>query len=199
VEQKMDQSQPQITPTPTPPAVVPPAPLSAPITPAKQSSSTVAILACIVAVVAIAASGFTYMTAAAEVKKVKDTQATEVKALQDKIKKLEDTANYEELQVDKDRFQAVFLTSEQVYFGKITEVAKDTVKLENIYYLRNGQSDKAGNVTGGADMSLAKLGNELHGPDDVMFIERKNLEFWENLKDDSQVVKAIKEYEKNKQ
>lgn len=194
----MDESQPQITPTPTPPVVVPPAPLSSQIKPSKQSSTaSAAIFACVLAVVAIAASGFTYMTSVAEVKKVKDTQATELKKLEDTIKTLEDEAKYEELQVDKDRIQAVFLTSKQVYFGKITEVKKDTVKLENIYYLRNGEFDKSGAIIGGADVSLAKLGNELHGPDDVMYIERKNLEFWENLKDDSQVVKAIKEYEKN--
>lgn len=194
----MDESQPQITPTPTPSIVVPPAPLSSQIKPSKQSSTAgAAIFACVLAVVAIAACGFTYMTSAAEVKKVKDTQATELKKLEDTIKKLEDEAKYEELQVDKDRIQAVFLTSKQVYFGKITEVTKDTVKLENIYYLRNGEFDKSGAIIGGADVSLAKLGNELHGPDDVMYIERKNLEFWENLKDDSQVVKAIKEYEKN--
>ncbi len=196
----MDESQPQVTPTPTPPVVVPPAPLSSQVKQGKQSASSgAAVFACILAVIAIAASSFTYMTSAAEVKKVKDTQATETKALQDKVQKLEGEAKYEELQVDKDRIQAVFLTSKQVYFGKITEVTKDTVKLENIYYLRNGEFDKSGAIIGGADVSLAKLGNELHGPDDVMYIERKNLEFWENLKDDSQVTKAIKEYEKTKQ
>lgn len=196
----MDESQPAITPSPTPPVVVPPAPLSAQIKPTKQSSfNGAAVFACILAVVAIAASGFTYITAASDSKKTKDKQATEVKALQDKVKKLEDAANYEKLEVDKDRFQAVFLTSEQVYFGKITEVTKDTIKLENIYYLRNGQFDKSGNINAGTDVSLAKLGNELHGPDDVMYIERKNLEFWENLKNESQVVMAIKAYEKSNQ
>lgn len=196
----MEESQPATTPSPTPPIVVPPAPLSTQIKPTKQSPfNGAAVFACILAVVAIAASGFTYMTAASDSKKTKDKQATEVKALQDKVKKLEDAANYEKLEVDKDRFQAVFLTSEQVYFGKITEVTKDTVKLENIYYLRNGQFDKSGNINAGTDVSLAKLGNELHGPDDVMYIERKNLEFWENLKNESQVVTAIKAYEKANQ
>ena len=89
--------------------------------------------------------------------------------------------------VEKDKFQSVFLTGGQVYFGKITNITDTQVTLENIYYLRDNS---------GSDQSLVKLGSELHGPEDKMFIERKNVQFWENLKPDSQVAKAIADYEK---
>lgn len=51
--------------------------------------------------------------------------------------------------------------------------------------------------TEGQRISLAKLGNELHGPEDKMFINSDQLLFWENLKDDGQVAKAISDFVDN--
>ena len=104
--------------------------------------------------------------------------------------------------IDKGGFQAVFLKNEQVYFGKITKISETQITLTDIYYLRIGNG--GGGVSASdpnsptGDVSLTKLGNELHGPQDTMYIERKEVNFWENLKDDGQVAKAIAEYEKNK-
>ncbi|MBU2575853.1 hypothetical protein KKF64_02080, partial [Patescibacteria group bacterium] len=44
------------------------------------------------------------------------------------------------------------------------------------------------------ELSLVKLGNELHGPTDSMFINRDHVLFVEDLKDDSNVVQAIDNY-----
>jgi hypothetical protein len=126
----------------------------------------------------------------------KKVDKTEQANIEKRLSAIEEEDKYTEQQVDSDRFQAVFLSSGQTYFGKITEVTKDTIKLEDIYYLKSGTVDKAGNPTVGTDMSLVKLGSELHAPDDVMFIERKNISFWENLKNDGQVTKAINDYKK---
>ena len=99
--------------------------------------------------------------------------------------------------VKKDRYQAVFLTNGQVYFGKINKMTGDTFVLNDIYYLQQAadvqkQDDKE---TAGAQnqLTLAKLGKELHGPEDVMYIERSQVLFWENLTNDSQVVKTIQQ------
>ncbi len=108
-----------------------------------------------------------------------------------------------ESNIDKTVFQAVFLKSGQVYFGKITNLSDTQLTLEHIYYLKTGNADSAKSVTTSSpaaagpnsDVSLVKLGNEIHGPQDVMYIERKEVTFWENLKSDSQVSKAIKQYE----
>src|ERR1044071_7238063 len=93
---------------------------------------------------------------------------TQQTSTEKRIAAIEDAEKYTEKEVDKSRYQAVFLASGQVYFGKITEINKDTFKLEDIYYLKTGSVDKAGNPTAGADVSLVKLGKELHAPDDVM-------------------------------
>jgi hypothetical protein len=107
--------------------------------------------------------------------------------------------------VKKDKYQAVFLTSQdgQVYFGKLVAFNQSYYKLTDIFYVRvenkiqpEGQQ-QATNTAAQQSISLAKLGNELHGPDDEMFISKDKVLFWENLKEDGQVVKAIREYKKN--
>ena len=94
------------------------------------------------------------------------------------------------------QYQAVFLTNGQVYFGKVSDVNGDYVKLSDIYYLQVQQSvqpeDK--NKTDQSQVSLAKLGSELHGPEDSMHISRQQVLFWENLKNDGKVVQAINSY-----
>jgi hypothetical protein len=102
-------------------------------------------------------------------------------------------------QINKDKFQAVFLNSSdgQVYFGKLTVENKDYYKLTDIYYVRVQQVQPDKNTAAQQNISLAKLGSEIHGPEDVMYIRAEHVMFWENLKDDGQVVKAIQEYKKS--
>ena len=44
------------------------------------------------------------------------------------------------------------------------------------------------------NLSLVKLGNELHGPEDAMYINMDHVLFTEELKEDSRVVDAVKRY-----
>ncbi len=86
--------------------------------------------------------------------------------------------------VEADKLQAVFLQNGQVYFGHLKKAGGDYAVLENVYYLKT--------QTGGQTAAnLVKLGNELHGPEDAMFIPNNQIAFWENLRSDSQVTKAI--------
>lgn len=101
------------------------------------------------------------------------------------------------------QYQAVFLTNGQVYFGKISNVDASYVTVKDIYYLQVQQAvqpkdSKA--TTEQPQVSLAKLGGELHGPEDIMYISRDQVLFWENLKgeNDSKVTKAINEYKASK-
>jgi hypothetical protein len=102
-------------------------------------------------------------------------------------------------QINKDKYQAVFLNSSdgQVYFGKLSVQNKDYYKLTDIYYVRVQQVQPDKNTTATQNISLAKLGSEIHGPEDVMYIRSEHVMFWENLKNDGQVVKAITEYKKS--
>lgn len=105
--------------------------------------------------------------------------------------------NSEAKYLDKDKYQAVFLNGGQVYFGKVGSFNSKYMTLTDIYYLRVNQQVQPGATQSSNDVSLAKLGNELHGPEDEMVINRSEVQFWENLKNDGQVVKAITEYKKN--
>ena len=95
------------------------------------------------------------------------------------------------------QFQAVFLTNGQVYFGQLSSVDSSYVKLKQIYYLQVQQTVQPKDSTAAANnqqVSLAKLGGELHGPEDTMYISRSQVLFWENLKNDGKVAKAITDY-----
>jgi hypothetical protein len=101
-------------------------------------------------------------------------------------------------------YQAVFLTNGQVYFGKLANPNSDYPVLTDIYYLQVVQPPLQGQQNGQAaaatpqqQISLVKLGNELHGPVDEMHIAKAQILFYEDMKTDSQVVKAIQAYKAN--
>jgi len=97
--------------------------------------------------------------------------------------------------VDDTKLQAVFLNGGQVYFGDITHLKDDYLRLTNVYYLRVNQQVQPNNKQQAEqDISLVKLGCELHGPEDEMIINNDQVIFWENLKTDGQVAKAVKQY-----
>jgi hypothetical protein len=102
-------------------------------------------------------------------------------------------------QVEKARYQAVFLTNNQVYFGKINTFSDKAVVLTDVFYIETpNQNQNQSSATANTNYTLRKLGDsELHAPQDKMVINRDQVIFWENLKDSSQVVTKIKEYKKN--
>lgn len=108
-----------------------------------------------------------------------------------------DKGSNQQQHVKKDRMQAVFLNGGQVYFGNITDLGKDSLRMSNIYYLRVNQTvqpNQQQSTNNSNDISLVKLGCELHGPEDAMVINQSQVIFWENLKTDGQVAEAVKKY-----
>lgn len=105
--------------------------------------------------------------------------------------------------VDANKYQAVFLADGQIYFGKLTNVDNRYAELTDIYYLQVEQQQAEAPIEGQepvapqSRVSLAKLGDELHGPEDRMLINTDQILFWENLKDDGRVVEAITEFVNN--
>lgn len=103
--------------------------------------------------------------------------------------------------IDKGRYQAVFLSNGQVYFGKLQTYNGDYMKLNNIYYLQTKSAAASENPQATSDqdesnVQLIKLGSEIHGPDDEMIISKDQILFFENLKKDSQVSASIDKYNK---
>lgn len=108
-----------------------------------------------------------------------------------------DSADLSEAKANQ--YQAVFLNSAdgQVYFGKLSQLNNDYFKLSDIYYVRVTTVQPDDGTEAQQEISLAKLGSEIHGPEDAMYISKKDVMFWENLKEDGQVVTAIREYQEN--
>ena len=102
--------------------------------------------------------------------------------------------------IDGSKYQAVFFTNGQVYFGKLHTFNDEYMKLTDIYYLqtqsattedsKNPQqtSSDSGNPT------LIKLGSEIHGPEDEMIVSKDQVLFYENLKTDGKVAQSIEKY-----
>jgi len=94
-------------------------------------------------------------------------------------------------------YTAVFLANGQVYFGKVYGRTATTIDLRDVYYLAVNQNtiQPQQEATSNGQVSLIKLGDELHGPNDRMQITVPQVLFTESLKDDSKVVAAIAHYQ----
>lgn len=110
--------------------------------------------------------------------------------------------------IDENAYYAVFLSNGQVYFGHLNNITDEFPELDDIYYLQLNQQEQQAQVQPAEgeqaelqdqaqeqepELSLVKLGKELHGPEDKMVLNKAHILFYEKLKDDSNVVEAIKE------
>lgn len=97
--------------------------------------------------------------------------------------------------VEKNNYQAVFLDNGQVYFGKINSLNGSHLDLVNIYYLSVSDStETTEDAEAKQNVTLRKLGCELHGPTDRMVINREHVVFWENLRSDAKVTETINDW-----
>lgn len=60
------------------------------------------------------------------------------------------------------KYQAVFLSNNQVYFGKLTKLNSEFFSLTNPHYLQEGDTKE--------DHKIVRLGDEFHKPENVMYI-----------------------------
>jgi hypothetical protein len=109
--------------------------------------------------------------------------------------------------IDSSKYQAVFLTNGQVYFGKLQAPVNGYMKLTDIFYLQTKTTDATKDAAGNpqqatsqtaSDVQLIKLGDEVHGPDDQMTISKDQVLFFENLKKDGKVTQSIASYQSKK-
>ena len=87
--------------------------------------------------------------------------------------------------VDTSAYQAVFLTNGSTYFGKLQPQGDDWFLLSDVFYLSSTEQ-------GGAQ--LIKRGSESQGPKEPMIIPTAQILFIENLRDDGDIVVAIKKF-----
>lgn len=110
------------------------------------------------------------------------------------------------VEIKASEWQAVFLTNGQVYFGKLKNVNGNYPTLEDVYYLQvqnvpiqpaEAASEEEGvqpAIETQEQLILIKFGTELHKPMDKMSINKDHILMYEDLAEDSGVVKAISDY-----
>lgn len=98
------------------------------------------------------------------------------------------------LPFSKHEFYAVFLDNQQMYVGEIVKSTPNTIFLKNIYYLQTSdvidQNLQSSSLS--AQISLIKLGDELHQPKDEMIIQTQHILFYQPLKAEGPVYEALK-------
>jgi hypothetical protein len=103
--------------------------------------------------------------------------------------------------IDSSKYQAVFFTNGQVYFGKLTQFSGGYLRLTDVYYLQQqaSEDDSTNPQKAGSDQqstTLIKLGDEIHGPEDEMIISEEQVLFYENLKKEGKVSQSIEQHKK---
>ncbi len=102
--------------------------------------------------------------------------------------------------IDSSKYQAVFFTNGQVYFGKLHPFSDKYMKLTDVYYLQTKATEPADpknpqkTADTSNDVQLIKLGDEVHGPTDEMVISKDQVLFYENLKSDGKVTASIEKF-----
>lgn len=91
-------------------------------------------------------------------------------------------------QINPDTYQAVIINNNQQYFGHLKGLGTEQPYLTDVYYVQANQ--RSGNVNS-PEFTLIKFGNEIHGPEDVMYLNWDAVLYWTTLKQDSQVVQSI--------
>lgn len=91
-----------------------------------------------------------------------------------------------------DRYQVVYLVTGQIYFGKLQNKGGQYLTLRNVYTVEN-QTASSNSTTGSVTTpsKILKVSQQVYGPDDSMAIRADQVQFWQNLRSDSKVVKAI--------
>ena len=87
--------------------------------------------------------------------------------------------------IDRNAYQAVFLSNGSTYFGHLDQQGDDWFVLTDVFYL---------SVSDQSQTQLIKRGSEAQGPKEPMIIARDQVLFIENLRDDGDIVTLIKKF-----
>lgn len=93
--------------------------------------------------------------------------------------------------IDPNKYYAVLLNNNSVYFGKLEALATDYPVLRDVYYVQSTVNPETKAVTN----ILVRRGKEWHGPD-RMILSQKAIVFVEPVAADSRVAQLIAESKK---
>jgi hypothetical protein len=86
--------------------------------------------------------------------------------------------------IDRAAYQAIVLNVGQTYYGKLTVADEETYLLTDVYYFLPAET--------GQPNRLVKRGGEFFGPREPMVILARQVLWFENVRDDSELAAAIR-------
>ncbi len=90
--------------------------------------------------------------------------------------------------IDSGRYQAVILSNDKVYFGKLDRVSDDYYRLDQAFFLRETRE----NADAEPVRALLPVNREIHAPDNTMLIRDDEVVLVENLAKDSPILSEIR-------
>jgi hypothetical protein len=90
--------------------------------------------------------------------------------------------------VDSARYQAVILSNDKVYFGRIESISDDFFQLSTAFFLR----ETAATGDGEPVRALLPVNREIHAPDNTLLIRKDDVILVENLAKDSPILTEIR-------
>lgn len=93
--------------------------------------------------------------------------------------------------VNPDQYQIVVTTNGKTYFGKLRPISGEYLVLDNPYTTQTVTSTADNKQPDQEQTALLKLSQQTYGPEDVLSIRSDQVLFWQNIRSDSKVTKAI--------
>jgi hypothetical protein len=89
--------------------------------------------------------------------------------------------------IDEARYQAVILSNDKVYFGRIESVSDEFYRLDNAFFLRETRAS----ADAEPERALLPINREIHAPENSMLIRKDEVVLVENLDDESPIQTEI--------
>lgn len=104
--------------------------------------------------------------------------------------------------IDQTTYQIVTLNDGRSYFGKLKGLGREYVHLRGTFFLKvsapefspEGEEEPSSEEP----FALQRMGTQLYGPEEDVYIHESQIVSWQNLREDSPVVTAIEEYQNTK-
>ncbi|MFZ1812661.1 MAG: hypothetical protein WAU02_04085 [Candidatus Saccharimonadales bacterium] len=90
-----------------------------------------------------------------------------------------------------DGYQVVYLTNGQAYFGKLQNVDGEYLVMKQPYTAQPVEAAKD-KPEQPITTALLRVRDQVYGPEDSIAIRAGTVAFWQNLRDDSKIVTALK-------
>ncbi|QQS21710.1 hypothetical protein IPM09_04300 [Candidatus Saccharibacteria bacterium] len=93
--------------------------------------------------------------------------------------------------IDPSKYQVIYLTNGQAYFGKLQNTRGEYLVVSSPYTAQT-PAQQASNKDTEQTTTLLRVRDQLYGPEDTMAIKSSQVVFWQNLRDDSKISQALK-------